>query len=649
MKLDQCLFGYEDGHRLLASSIPLGDQTSSLTQLSDLAPGTVFGSSDGYWTGVPAPEIGRYALMRTWPAPEMSRPGCVWTHGLLLEPSMLETVSNLAVLASLARRPIRLADRSSYREAIEFDLARLAVEPDLVEEAIARDLIEVLYGPADRAVGVSVPGEADSALFAIWSQQWPRLRRNIRFQTAATRDFRPPSAKRLDISMSIVEAPIQPSSVTGPEAIWIGAACADLQTGADGEVRAFLWRYGQGVKRQRGSFRPLVKIKVIHDGFQSDAGRQLLEIVSTAFPENSDAAQLKQDLVDGIIAPRAQVDFLWYIMTEGGEAALPSPTQAGISRLALLWPERPNELLELAESIAVDGGALGQRIFQTISEAVPVDAFWPLTIKYPRVRERMVKARPRLIETVEVESLDNASLAELVELIPIESGMSADFIARLLGRDDTRLAEATLTRFPREATVAVISTADATNTVGRAWLRALVRHPITLLDASIFNLISRANLLFEIAETLGWLTADVIRAGCAPWAASHADISSGLPDDRRDTLRAFLVALALSAGGESGQRLLEDHFGAVHTQVMKSRLPWRARDMLAPLMPDIGWMRGWDLGLRLRLALADAYIRFGYPPRSFASLGKGRKERALLAEAAATIPGGRELARAAEE
>ncbi|MEX5616905.1 hypothetical protein ABFV55_19465, partial [Pseudomonas syringae] len=86
MKIDQCLFGYDDGHKLLSSSLSLGGELSLLTELSDLAPNTMFGVSEGYWTGIPAPSIGRYVLMRTWTAPEMSRPGCVWTHALLIEP-----------------------------------------------------------------------------------------------------------------------------------------------------------------------------------------------------------------------------------------------------------------------------------------------------------------------------------------------------------------------------------------------------------------------------------------------------------------------------------------------------------------------------------------------------------------------------------
>lgn len=118
MKLEQCLFGYEDGHRLLASSIPLGTEAPALTELSDLAPGAMFGRSEGYWTGVPAPGISRYALMRTWPAPEMSRPGCVWTHALLFEPSLLEEMRDLSALRHLLTRPLGAGDRERYRRAL---------------------------------------------------------------------------------------------------------------------------------------------------------------------------------------------------------------------------------------------------------------------------------------------------------------------------------------------------------------------------------------------------------------------------------------------------------------------------------------------------------------------------------------------------
>ena len=74
----QCLFGYDDGHRMLSSSLPLSRAGSSLLLLlSDLEPGIQLGHVDSYWTGLPVATDKVYALLRTWAAPEMPRPGCV--------------------------------------------------------------------------------------------------------------------------------------------------------------------------------------------------------------------------------------------------------------------------------------------------------------------------------------------------------------------------------------------------------------------------------------------------------------------------------------------------------------------------------------------------------------------------------------------
>jgi hypothetical protein len=81
LRVDQALFGYSDGHHLLASSLRFGPrELERLLILSDIASNAASAGADGYWTGVPLADSEKYAFMRTWPAPEMSRPGCVWTH-----------------------------------------------------------------------------------------------------------------------------------------------------------------------------------------------------------------------------------------------------------------------------------------------------------------------------------------------------------------------------------------------------------------------------------------------------------------------------------------------------------------------------------------------------------------------------------------
>jgi hypothetical protein len=85
IRIHQLLHGYDEGHRLLAGSIkPDAQSAKSLVALSDLSGQGEAPGSFGYITGYPLPQMNAYALARTWLAPEMPRPGCVWTHTLLI-------------------------------------------------------------------------------------------------------------------------------------------------------------------------------------------------------------------------------------------------------------------------------------------------------------------------------------------------------------------------------------------------------------------------------------------------------------------------------------------------------------------------------------------------------------------------------------
>ncbi len=103
--VNQCLFRYDEGHRLLATSQRLPDAASILLLHSDLVPGLPTNKFKSYWTGVPVPPLKSYALMHTWPAPEMPRPGCVWIHVLLIGFADVARFQDLAVLQSF-RPPV---------------------------------------------------------------------------------------------------------------------------------------------------------------------------------------------------------------------------------------------------------------------------------------------------------------------------------------------------------------------------------------------------------------------------------------------------------------------------------------------------------------------------------------------------------------
>lgn len=102
----QALHGYSEGHRQFACSAELTPNDARLVlMMSDASGSGVTAEGISYLTGYPLPESGLYALARTWPAPEMPRPGCVWTHTLFIEFADLATLDSPSQLASLFKPP----------------------------------------------------------------------------------------------------------------------------------------------------------------------------------------------------------------------------------------------------------------------------------------------------------------------------------------------------------------------------------------------------------------------------------------------------------------------------------------------------------------------------------------------------------------
>ena len=80
IKVEQTLHGYSEGHRLIEGSLKLPQSDArTMLVLSDASGSGSRIPANGYITGDPLAESGKYVLARTWAAPEMSRPGCVWT------------------------------------------------------------------------------------------------------------------------------------------------------------------------------------------------------------------------------------------------------------------------------------------------------------------------------------------------------------------------------------------------------------------------------------------------------------------------------------------------------------------------------------------------------------------------------------------
>lgn len=119
--VEQALHGYSNGHKLLQTSCKLSEQDEKkMLMLSDLSGNEFIGGFERYFTGYSLSDE-RIVLACTWYAEEMKRPGCVWTHSIIINTKDLVCNSKMIAPAviSLFRRPEANSNLEAYSQTLK--------------------------------------------------------------------------------------------------------------------------------------------------------------------------------------------------------------------------------------------------------------------------------------------------------------------------------------------------------------------------------------------------------------------------------------------------------------------------------------------------------------------------------------------------
>ena len=185
--IHQAIHGYLDGHRLLSSSLSLNAEAArAMLVLSDMSGPSMQPGFDEYITGYPLPDSEFFVFAKTWYAPEMQRPGCVWTHSLLLSREQASFASASSFVSKF-RRPQQEGVENAARSPIEFDGATDAVKIDgFADPNAAAALVGAVLGQA-RPVIVTVEraDQLELAFLRLWEELWPAARVRFTFCTGA--------------------------------------------------------------------------------------------------------------------------------------------------------------------------------------------------------------------------------------------------------------------------------------------------------------------------------------------------------------------------------------------------------------------------------------------------------------------------------
>ncbi|SFB61072.1 hypothetical protein [Azotobacter beijerinckii] len=645
-RLHQALHGYADGHRQLALSTTLKPRDQrTLLALSDISgPGARLDEA-GYLTGYPLTESGFYALARTWPAPEMPRPGCVWTHTLLIDFNDLAALETLTGLLGMFRRPASLDSFQEYDKPTPFAFRSETVLTPFAK-SWTRQVMAGLYGkPRSRIVVARLGGEVDGMVLALWSQQWPRLRRSFRFCTFAASD-RSADSGSFDLQ-------VLPSSdrsirarfydVVDAEAIrpsagqWLDAAVQDLLQPDVSGLRAFFRQLGADVTIGREAFRPLCRLHhaVANVQKQPEAVHDAISILKDelgpkqARTARAIVAKVALEQVESL--DEQSSEFLWKNLD-----LLDYDTLAGAAaRLGRsAWRRDPGILVPFLDK----EGALKIILEFTLAELDVADLAAGLA-QAPGIRSAALSRRPELVGLPEfwatLDSVDEAFRTAK------SSHMEIYAVAALLSARRDDLAPRAVQEFGVRLILQALSTAlDRMGDRLGTWLHMVVIDTGAVAEFLVTQPAIPRAMLYELAQLL---QPDAVPNdyGADPWLIAHSNAVGAINEDAASYIFAYLLSRALGHQSRSMGELAKFSFESTYVAASKNLLSekgWRLLELRLPC--SVFWL-SWDRCQRLRTGVTDLFIDRSLAPDLFGGLVQDDRLFSLLVEEAARSGRGR--------
>ena len=651
MTLQQTLHGYSDGHRQLAASVTLNPPDGkSMLVLSDISgPGAGIDEA-GYLTGYPLTEFGAYALARTWAAPEMPRPGCVWTHSILIDFADLATLGSLDSLVSLFRRP-HGSYFGDYGKPLTPGIGSNGVALTDADKAWSRHVLAGLYGePSSRIIAARPIGvDVDRVILALWSQQWPRLRRAFRFCTLAVSDR---SSKGTSFDLQLLPSMDRSVRRRFSDAIdaetteahgdsWLVEAGTDLAHPDASGLRTFLRRIGGDVAMARWAFRPLCQLHRIVEDFRSRP-----EAIGEAITLLQDELGSVEALAArGIVASAAlahggeindaTLDFLLrhLELVENDDLA-----KAAVRVGCAVWSREPGRLVPLLE-----GGDTLRVIPQRTFEALSLSELAEGLGRVPALAQDALTYRPELVTEPKFWSQDLTIEDDAFAVIArLDEGRAAALDA-LVAAQRNDLAPRAVGQFGPAAVLEVVGSALEYDPESRGldrWLAAAASDPLAVSQYFATGSEKPRALLVALARVL---PPDVVpnEIGVDPWLIAAQGAIGSVSEGHAAYLNAYLLSRAFGRQSRSAAELAQLGFEAIHMAAASDRLPNEAWQLLERRLPSLIFSFEWDRCRRIRAAVVNLFVDRDLAPQIFSRIATDDKLFMDLAAASARNGRGR--------
>ena len=625
-EIHQALHGYSDGHRQLAISTKLEPSDSKLLlTFSDISgPGAKSGT-DGYLTGYPLSTSGFFALSRTWLAPDMPRPGCVWTHTLLISFTDLAVIESPEKLNRHFRCPLNRRDVEQYTRTLEFALDEPPTIPVYASKWEA-GILQALYGHPDKHVLVERPSHLpDELVLALWSQQWPRLRRSFSFCSLCTRD-RSSNGINFDLQMMPATVSARQSSIVHDaneqveaQEDWLLRALRDLERPNDMGLRSFLKIVGSDVDGGRAAFKPLCTLFVALEEEHAEAGTLGRALVTLESEPSLSGARTARAVVANMLTKNVErlddveLCFLWKNIEYVDRDLL---SKQGTNVLRTVWRRAPDAFNELSTQTEVQQNLI-DRTVQTVELSELLGH-----IAHVRELERLaLRLRPGIVKEVAFWR-SAAELEDAVEAAAVSQSRN-ESIEAMIWAKRKELAMLAVSHFGERDILSAIARTIGKSDVPRdvrTWIVEATRDATGLKE--LLRTTEPLHLAF-LTLVAGCVSEDSVpnEEGKDPWLIAlrraGALDNEGLLDLE---LAVFVLSRALGGASSSPGGLLRAGFESVDTALTARRLPEKLWQHLDPYLPRSFFWFDRNRNHRIRTAVTDLFVDRELPAEDFVEI-----------------------------
>ncbi|WP_319403931.1 hypothetical protein [uncultured Anaeromusa sp.] len=619
--IDQALFGYSNGHHMLATSRRLSNYSQRLLEpLSDFSGSEMQPGFTEYFTGCPLEEDKCYALSKTWYAPEMERPGCVWTHTLFIDFIDLKSLPKMKPVWELFKRPSSRNDTSVYTNPIYIDAEKLSGINNGSE--LSKEKLEYLLKPIlDSMEPVFVPARDTSdynyEICFLWSRLATRYDKYFSFCTGSLSN-RMIEKKPLDlqvvpenllksVSRNVKKANIP--LVSEPRPFWFSVVMQELIFNKNHDIEEFILAFSDKYLNRR-YVKPFA---LLHSALNSNS----IDIVSifgkiSQIFSPEDCKEIKERLLVIILIKGFPILERINPATVLKELSTnPYDDYEEFDNLFLeinlhnTWNVNPDLLTTIFQSlIGTEINKLGERVIVAVSSFIEPYELFNVTGPFLKGSHILVTFNHKLALCKELWMQPKLFQIEILRCLNKNiknENLINEILFEIFDTSQENICEQLFEAFGDYAVNYFLLWAEKKNNIEsiRRWSDLCRLNPLICIKKLPY--LENIWLLECIIKSLNPYSSEVLAIDKSTWIEIFYKFCNN-QRSYHEVLPQFLLPIMLKSNEKYPSDIAYFVFNEMHSKLENNQMDYEDWEKLSDLLPAVAWYNSWDKCKRLRKA-----------------------------------------------